>query len=162
MAWPRRVDCVPRDLAVISSGSLSPRSWLSSSASVGGRHLGRWDQAETDSEADDEDRPWLVVTGTSFYYTACCLDELSRGSVLCLFNASFEKRFPKRHNSIFYADIDDHGVRQDDTGQILARSRCTGASRVALDLPYWAMHLASYRLIRMAIEMASKVGSFFS
>ena len=30
------------------------------------------------------------------------------------------------------------------------------------DLPYWAMHSASYRLIRMAIEMASKVGAFFS
>ncbi len=32
------------------------------------------------------------------------------------------------------------------------------ASRVALDLLYWAMHSASYRLIHMAIEMASKVG----
>ncbi len=29
------------------------------------------------------------------------------------------------------------------------------------DLPYWVMHSASYRLIRMAIEMASKVGAFF-
>jgi hypothetical protein len=33
--------------------------------------------------------------------------------------------------------------------------------RVALDLPYWVMHSASYRLIRMAIEMASEVGAFF-
>ena len=32
------------------------------------------------------------------------------------------------------------------------------ASRVALDLPYWAMRSASYRLIQMAIKMASKVG----
>ena len=35
------------------------------------------------------------------------------------------------------------------------------ASRVALDLPFWAMRSASYRLIRMAIEMASEVGAFF-
>jgi len=36
------------------------------------------------------------------------------------------------------------------------------APRVALDPPYWAMCLASYRLIHMAIEMAGKVGAFFS
>jgi hypothetical protein len=30
------------------------------------------------------------------------------------------------------------------------------ASRVALDLPYWAMRSALYRLIRMAIEMTVK------
>ena len=36
------------------------------------------------------------------------------------------------------------------------------ASRVALDLPHWAMHSAPYRLIRMAIEMASEGGAFFS
>ena len=35
------------------------------------------------------------------------------------------------------------------------------ASRVALDLPFWAMRSASYRLIRMAIEIASEVGAFF-
>jgi hypothetical protein len=34
--------------------------------------------------------------------------------------------------------------------------------RVALDLPYWAMCLAPYRLIRMAIEMASESAAFFS
>ncbi len=36
------------------------------------------------------------------------------------------------------------------------------ASRVALDLPYWAMRSAPYRLIRMAIEMASKSAAFIS
>ena len=35
-------------------------------------------------------------------------------------------------------------------------------SRVALDLPYWAMRSAPYHLIRMAIEVASEVGAFFS
>jgi hypothetical protein len=47
-----------------------------------------------------------------------------------------------------------------DTGQILAQWRHMMASRVALDLPSWAMCLALYRLIRMAIEMASEVGAF--
>jgi hypothetical protein len=52
--------------------------------------------------------------------------------------------------------IDEHGVRWGNTGRILTRWRHPVASRVALDLPYWAMHLAPYRLIRMAIEMASE------
>jgi hypothetical protein len=38
---------------------------------------------------------------------------------LCLLNASFKKRYPQCHNSIFYAEIDDHGVRRDNMGQIL-------------------------------------------
>ena len=36
------------------------------------------------------------------------------------------------------------------------------ASRVALDLPYWVMRSASYRLTRMAFEMAREVGACFS
>ena len=36
------------------------------------------------------------------------------------------------------------------------------ASRVSLDLPYWAMRSAPYHLIGMAIEMASKGGAFLS
>ena len=74
---------------------------------------------------------------------------------------SFNPSFGKHHNSIFYAKINDHGIRRGNMGQILARLWRPVASRVALDLPYWAMHSASYRLIRMAIEMASKVGAFF-
>jgi hypothetical protein len=46
---------------------------------------------------------------------------------------------------IFWAKIDDHGVRRGDTGRILNQWRHMVASRVALDLPYWAMRLASYR-----------------
>jgi hypothetical protein len=76
-------------------------------------------------------------------------------------NASFKKQFPQRHNSIFYAETDDHGVRRDNTGRILARWRRSVASRVALDLPYWVMRSATYHLIRMAIEMASKSAAFF-
>ena len=100
--------------------------------------------------------------GVRPFYADCCFDELSRGSVSCLFNTSFEKRFPQRHNFIFFAKINYHGVRRDDTGRILAQSRRPVVSRVALDLPYWGMRSASYHLIRMAIEMASEVGAFFS
>ncbi len=63
---------------------------------------------------------------------------------------------------IFDAKIDDHGVRRGNTGGIITQWWRPVASRVALDLPYWAMRLAPYRLIRMAIEMASKAGAFFS
>ena len=63
---------------------------------------------------------------------------------------------------IFYAKIDDHGVRRGDTGQIIAQWRHPVASMVALDLPYWAMRSAPYHLICMAIEMAHKAGAFHS
>jgi len=63
---------------------------------------------------------------------------------------------------ILYVEIDDHGFRRGDTGQILARWLRPVATRVALDLPYWAMRSAPYCLIRMAIEMASEAGPFFS
>ncbi len=96
------------------------------------------------------------------YHAACRFDKLSRGSVLCLLNASFRKRFPQRHNSIFYAEIDYHGVHWGNTGRIIARWRRPVASRVALDLPYWAMRSAPYRLIHMAIEMACVRGRFVS
>jgi hypothetical protein len=76
-------------------------------------------------------------------------------------NASFEKRFQQRNKSIFYVKIEDHGVRWGDTGQILARLRRSVVSRVALDLPYWAMCLASYRLTRMTLEMAREAAAFF-
>ena len=49
-----------------------------------------------------------------------------------------------------------------DTGRIIALWRRPVASRAALDLLYWAMRSAPYRLIRMAIEMAREAGQFFS
>ena len=99
--------------------------------------------------------------GVRPFYAACCFDELSRGSVLCLLNASFKTAVSQRHNSIFYAEIDDHDVRRGDTGRILAQWQHMVASRVALDLPHWAMRSALYRLIRMAVEMTSKGGVLF-
>jgi hypothetical protein len=75
-------------------------------------------------------------------------------------NASFKTAVSQRHNSIFCDKIDDRGVRRGDTGRILDQWRHMVASRVSLDLPYWAMRLALYRLIRMAFEMTSKGGAF--
>jgi len=57
---------------------------------------------------------------------------------------------------------DDPGIRRGDTGQIIAQWRHPVASKVVLDLPYWAMRLAPYHLIRMAIKMACKAGACFS
>jgi hypothetical protein len=46
-------------------------------------------------------------------------------------------------------------------GQILARWRRSVASKVALDMLHWVMHLASHLRIVIAIEMAAKVVHFF-
>jgi hypothetical protein len=98
--------------------------------------------------------------GVQPFYATCCFDELSRGSVLWLLNASFKTAVSQRHNSIVWAKIDDHDDRRGDTGQILAQWRRLMASRVALDLLLWAMRSTLYRLICMAIKMASKLGAF--
>ncbi len=98
--------------------------------------------------------------GVRHFYTARCFDELSRGSFSCLLNASFKTAVSQCHNSIVWAKIDDHGVRRGDTGQILDQWQHMVASRVAIDLPYWVMRSASYRLIRMAIEMTREGGAF--
>jgi hypothetical protein len=98
--------------------------------------------------------------GVRPFYAACCFDVLSRGSVSRLLNTSFKTAVSQRHNSILYAEIDDHDIRRGDTGQILAQWWHLMASRVARDLLLWVMHSVLYRLIRMAIEMASKVGAF--
>ena len=80
------------------------------------------------------------------------------------FQCQLRKAISQRHNSIFYAKIYDRGIRRGNTGQILTRWRrpVASRSRVALDLPYLAMCLTLYHLIRMAIEMTSKVGAIFS
>ncbi len=77
--------------------------------------------------------------GVHPFYAACCFDELSRESILCLLNASFKTAVSQCHNSIFWAKIYDHGIHRGDTGRILAQWRHMVASRVALDLSYWAM-----------------------
>ncbi len=58
--------------------------------------------------------------------------------------------------------LNDHGVCWGNTGWILARSRRSVASRVALDLLYWAMRSALHRLICMDIEMTHEACACFS
>jgi hypothetical protein len=96
------------------------------------------------------------------FYAACRFDELSRGSVSCLLNASFGKRFHNATTRFFRPKIDDHGIHQSNIGQILAQWWCPVASKVALDMLHWAMRLASHRGIVIAIKMARKSGPFFS
>jgi len=55
----------------------------------------------------------------------------------------------------------DHGGRRSDTVQELARWRHLVAPSEALDVLYWAMRPASYRRIRMAIEIVSNSPAFF-
>jgi hypothetical protein len=57
MAWPRRGDCGPRDLTVISL--LSLRSFFDCRVprALAGAIEAEGISRETDSEADDEDRP---------------------------------------------------------------------------------------------------------
>ena len=95
------------------------------------------------------------------FYAACRFDELSRGSVLCLSNASFETAVSQRHKLIFWAKIDDHGIRRSNTVQILTVWRRPVAYSVATDLLHWAMCTSSHRRIAMAIKMASKGAVFF-
>ena len=69
------------------------------------------------------------------------------------------------HNAttrFFTPTIDDHGICRGNTWWMLARWWRPVAYRVALDLPYWAMRSAPYRLIRMATKMARVAGQFFS
>jgi hypothetical protein len=64
------------------------------------------------------------------------------------------------HNSIFYTEIDDHGIRRGDTGRIIARWWRPVASRVALDMLRWAMRSAPHRRVVMAVKMAHDGGTF--
>jgi len=101
--------------------------------------------------------------GVPPFYAARCFDELSRGSVSCLLKASFKKRFHNATTRFFTPKSMTNASAGAIRGEYLPNGgvQCPVASRVALDLPYWAMHSAPYHLIRMAIEMAREVGAFF-
>ena len=85
----------------------------------------------------------------------CCghlLPELSRGSVLCLFYASFEKRFHNATTRFFRQKIDDHGVHWGDNGRIIAQWRRPVASKVSLDMLCREMRSSPHRRIVMAFK----------
>jgi len=74
--------------------------------------------------------PWLMILGRKHKtHAACRFDEQSRGSVLCLLNASFKKRFHNATTRFF--TLNDHGICWGNTEQILARLWRPVASRVA-------------------------------
>jgi hypothetical protein len=95
------------------------------------------------------------------FYAAFCFDELSKGSVLCLFYASFKKRFHNATTRFFFTEIDDHGVRQGNTGHMIAQWWRPVASKVALDMLRWAMCSALHWRIVIALKMAHDGGTFF-
>jgi hypothetical protein len=94
------------------------------------------------------------------FYAACRFNELSRGFVLLLLNACFGTAISQCHNSIFYAKINDHGIRWGNTGQLLAQWQRLVASKVALDILHWAMCPELHRCIVMAIKKAHNGGTF--
>ena len=62
---------------------------------------------------------------------------------------------------MLFQRIRRHGGRRGDTAQALARWQHPVAPSEALDVLYWAMRPALYRRIRMSIEIASDLPSFF-
>ena len=95
-------------------------------------------------------------------YTAYPFNELGRGSVSCLSNASFGKRF---HNATTHL-FTPKSMTMASAGAIRGAYLPYGgiqsvASRVALDLPYWVMQAVPHWNINMSIEMTSKGGVFF-
>jgi hypothetical protein len=68
------------------------------------------------------------------------------------------KSSPTTPQLIFYAKIDDHGVRPGDMGQILARWQHPVPSKVALDMLHRVMRSALHRRIVMVTEMAHAGG----
>ncbi len=71
--------------------------------------------------------------GVKPFYAACRIDKLSRGSIWCLSNASFETAVSQCHNSYFWAKINDHGIWQGNMGWILAQWQHPVVSCVATD-----------------------------
>ena len=99
--------------------------------------------------------------GILLFYAAFFFDELSKGSVLCLFYDSFKKQFHNAKTRFFYTEIDDHGIRQRNTGHMIAQWWRSVASKAALDMLRWAMCSALHWRIVMALKMAPDGGTFF-
>ena len=93
-------------------------------------------------------------------YEACGIDVMSRGSVLCLFAASFGGAAFTATTLVVCDETDDLGSRRVDTVQKVARWRHPVASHVAQDILHRAMCLVLQRWIDKAIKTASKGGAF--
>ena len=96
----------------------------------------------------------------SQFYKACGINDVSRGSVWCLFAASFGGAIFTATTLFVCAKTDDPGGRRGDTGQILARWWRPVASNVAQDVLHWGMCSVLQMWIAKAIETASEGGAF--
>ena len=96
----------------------------------------------------------------SQFYEACGIDDVSTGSVLCLFAASFRGAIFTATIMVVCAKINDSGGRWGDTVQIVARWRLPVASNVAQDVLHWAMCSVLQWWIAKAIKTASDEGAY--
>ena len=94
----------------------------------------------------------------SQFYEAC--GDVSRGSVLYFFAASFGGAIFTATTLFVCAKTDDPGSCRVDTVQIVDRWRHPVASNVAQDVLHWAMGSVLRQRIVKAIKMASKGGAF--
>jgi len=95
----------------------------------------------------------------SQFYEACGIDDVSRGSVLCLFAASFGGAIFTATTLVVCAKTNDPGGCRSDMVQIVAQWQRPVASNVAQDVLHRAMCLVLQRWIAKAIERASKGGA---
>jgi hypothetical protein len=96
----------------------------------------------------------------SQFYKACSVNDVGRGSVWCLFAASFGGAIFTATTLFACAETDDPGRRRGDTGQILACWRHPVASNVAQDVLHREMCSILQMWIAKAIETASEGGAF--
>ena len=96
----------------------------------------------------------------SQFYEACGINDVSRGSVLCLFAASFGDAIFSTTTLVVCAKTDNPGSRRGDTVRIVDRWRRPVASNVAQDVFHRAMCSVLQRWITKAIEPASEGGAF--
>ena len=85
---------------------------------------------------------------------------MSRGSLLCLFAASFGGAVFTATTLVVCAKTDDPGGRRGNTVQIVARWQHPAASNVAQDVLHRAMCLVLQWWIAKAIKTDSEGGAF--
>ena len=92
------------------------------------------------------------------FYTACCFDELSRGSVLCLLNTSCGTAILQCHNLVVYAKNLWPWHLPSQCSANTCPMVASRALSVAMDLVHWAVCTSLHRRIAMAIKTACKGG----
>ena len=95
----------------------------------------------------------------SQFYKACGIDDVSTGSISCLFAATSlgGAVFTAATTLVVFAETDDPGGRR---VRIVAQWWRPVASNVAQDVLHWAMSSVLQRWIANAIKMASKRSAF--